>query len=507
MKLRAVVAVGAALLLVPALAGVGRLSPAAQADSGTPGAVVTAGFQFAPPTVAITQGGTLTHVNSDVAAHNVVADQLDAGGQPLFQSPVVPSGGTAAVAGVSALPPGSYPFHCVIHTFMTGTLTVQTSPAPIPSLPSAPDPGTVAGLSVAGTVPTPTAVTLGPDNALYATSYGPGSVYRLPILTGGLLGPGTVYATGFSSPLGLTFGSDGTLFVSDSHSVPAFADGHTVAGRVWAVPPPAAGTTTGGTPEVVLDGLPNGRHNTNGLRVRNGNLYVTNGSSTDDGTGSPNETSLTGAVIAVPETTRGLQVAPDGSNITFILHGGRNLYDIAFRPGTNDAWVPMNGNDNIPNVGQDALLKVAGVGQPGFVAPDFGFPRCLWGADPTDGHPIAVQNPNFDPATDDAHSCAAHPAQAPETLFGMHVSADGADWGPNDSFWKGDLFVAEFGSFFSTVPTGHKVVRVHIDPVTGKAGTPQDFLVGPSPLGLAFGPAGLYIADFGTGQISLVKGS
>ncbi|MDQ1401769.1 MAG: hypothetical protein QOG03_85 [Actinomycetota bacterium] len=502
MRLSRLIAVGAAVALVPTTAGLTRLAHPTKATATPGGAVVTAGFTFAPPAVAIAQGTALTHVNSDVAPHNVVADALGADGQPLFASPVISSGQTATVDGVDKLAPAAYTFHCALHSFMTGTLNVQASPAPIPSV----DPGTLTGVSVAGSVPTPTAVTLGPDHALYVTSYGPGAVYRLPILAGGLLGPGAVYATGFSSPLGLTFGSDGTLFVSDSHAA-TFDDGHTTAGRVWAVPAPVAGATTGGTPDMVLDLLPNGRHNTNGLRVHNGMLYVTNGSSTDDGTSSPGETPLTGALIAVPEGTRHLDVAADGSNITFVMQGGRNLYDVAFRPGTDDAWVPMNGNDNIPNVGQDALLKVAGVGQPGFVAADFGFPRCLWAADATDGHPVAVQNPNYDPATDDAHSCAAHPAQAPETLYGMHVSADGSDWGPNDSFWKGDLFTAEFGSFFSTVPTGHKVVRVHIDPATGKAGAPEDFLVGPSPLGLAFGPDGLYIADFGTGQISLVKGS
>jgi plastocyanin len=75
------------------------------------------------------------------------------------------------------------------------------------------------------------------------------------------------------------------------------------------------------------------------------------------------------------------------------------------------------------------------------------------------------------------------------------------------AIWDGDLFIAEFGNFFGDGVVGHQVVRVPID-ANGKAGAPQTFLPGVAPLDLAFGPpgTGLYIGDFATGQILLVKG-
>jgi hypothetical protein len=41
--------------------------------------------------------------------------------------------------------------------------------------------------------------------------------------------------------------------------------------------------------------------------------------------------------------------------------------------------------------------------------------------------------------------------------------------------------------------------------VNGKAQAPQDLVVGPAPIDVTFGPDGLYVADFNSGLISLVK--
>lgn len=124
-------------LLVAALAG--SILPAA----GSAAVVVsgplsgTAGF-YTPAAVAV-QGVPLTHVNTDNAVyHNVeavafgpdtnpwCASQHFARGRcPLFWSPLIPFGSTAAVQGVDGLTSGqTYPFRCVLHAVMTGMLVV-----------------------------------------------------------------------------------------------------------------------------------------------------------------------------------------------------------------------------------------------------------------------------------------------------------------------------------------------------------------------------------------------
>lgn len=132
-------------------------------------------------------------------------------------------------------------------------------------------------------------------------------------------------------------------------------------------------------------------------------------------------------------------------------------------------------------------MKVADVDDA--APPDFGFPNCLYNAAGK-----ILENDVADGLCDPNHT-------PPEQLLGLHVSADGLAFGPDDSFWSGDLFIAEFGNFFGTQVVGHRVVRVPIE--NGVAGEPQIFVADATPLDLAFGPAGLYVADFGTGAIKL----
>ena len=474
----------------------------AHADS----VVHSSGIQFLPPVVPLDQGGSLTYTIADVAPHNLVADDRGPTGQPLFSSGAPTGNGAYPVAGVEDLAPGTYTFHCDLHGNMTGELQVLEQSAP--PIPDPPDPP--GGVTTpTGVVPTPTSLTAF-DGAMYVASWQGGTVQRLPIMDGGLLGQPSTYADGFSSPLGVAFAPDGTLFVADSH--PSSTPGRSTDGRVWAVAP------GGGSKDIVVDGLPNGRHNTNGMEVRNGRLYIANGNSTDDGVaGGDPETPLSGTLLSVPVGARGLTAS--SPELVLEARGMRNLYDVAFRPGTSEAWLPMNGPDALDPWGEDLLLKAdvdatrtvtttttkrkkrtTSVVED--VVADFGFPGCVYAAPPNE--PAVKQNP----AVADTHPCNPAAITAPEQLLGLHVSADGLAFGPQDDFWSGDLFIAEFGSFFGTTPTGHQIVRVPIDDA-GQAGPPEAFLPGGTPLDVTFGPpgTGLYIADFGSGQILLVKGS
>jgi glucose/arabinose dehydrogenase/plastocyanin len=473
---RAVAVVAAVTAAIAARAA----APAHAVDS----IVATVNYTYVPGSPVVDRGGTLTLVNAEIAPHNVVATQRDANNQPLFSSGGPKGIGAWEVEGVSDLAAGSYGFLCTIHPNMRGTLQVVDASVPAPEPPAAPD-GAALGLPAA-VVPTPTSLT-DFGGHLYVASFADGTVRRMAIGEAGLLGPPETYAEGFSSPLGIAFAPDGTLFVADSH--PSSRPGRSTDGRVWAVAPD-------GTRTVVIDELPNGRHNTNGMVVRDGRLYVANGNSTDDGVnGGDPEEPLSGTLISVPLDARGL--TPASPELVVEARGMRNLYDVAFRPGTNEAWIPTNGPDTFDPWGEDLLHKVDVTGP----ALDFGFPGCIWAAPPAE--PQKKQNP----VVADTDPCDGTETP-PELLLGLHVSANGLDFGPDDSFWDGDLFIAEFGNFFGDRPQGHQVVRVPID-AEGRAGPKRTFLVGAAPLDLDFGPpgTGLYVADFATGQITLIRGT
>ena len=100
----------------------------APAEAAPKNVVTTLGNRFTPQTVAIGAGESLDYVNLDFAYHNVESTQKKSDGSPLFVSAVVRTPSVpVAVNGVEALAPGSYPFICIVHTWMTGTLTVAAS--------------------------------------------------------------------------------------------------------------------------------------------------------------------------------------------------------------------------------------------------------------------------------------------------------------------------------------------------------------------------------------------
>lgn len=360
----------------------------------------------------------------------------------------------------------------------------------------------------------------GPD--LYATTL-TGEVQRIHLLwtaAGPVANGLSTHSDGYGGPLGLAFDGE-VAYVADSHGS-AQGTGRTD-GRVWRV-------EADGSRAAVVDGLPNGRHNTNHLRFGpDGRLFITNGNPNDNGVdgGDPDVLPYSGAILAIdtaavtpsaptvlewrdgggalipPGSVAGHAVNADfAAQVDVVGSGFRNVFGVAFGPdGT--AYTAMNGAD-VP-ASQDALFRVP-------EGTDFGYPFCF-----NEGLPGAVGSGVSVVASPvyPAHDCSAVPPAT--ALLGWHTCATGLDFPTAGPFafpaaMAGSAFVAECVAFqpddvaakslgeglgaHTTHSLSHKVVRVPLD-ADGEATEVQDFVTG---LALAtdvlFGPDGaMYIAD------------
>lgn len=102
----------------------GAALPAAPASAAAPAYVTTVGSIYVYGDVKVTQGGTLTLVNLETIAHDLVSSDVE-NGLPLFQSRITAGAGDCAdVTGVPVLEPGLWPFYCSLHESMRGTIEV-----------------------------------------------------------------------------------------------------------------------------------------------------------------------------------------------------------------------------------------------------------------------------------------------------------------------------------------------------------------------------------------------
>ena len=81
-----------------------------------------AAMNYATATITIAHGDTLTFTNLDnIAKHDLVGHEGE------FGSDLIGADQTGPVRGVEKLPPGTYQFHCSLHSWMKGVL--QVTPA------------------------------------------------------------------------------------------------------------------------------------------------------------------------------------------------------------------------------------------------------------------------------------------------------------------------------------------------------------------------------------------
>ncbi len=102
-----------------ALAACGSASTAASDPASGGGTTIAIkGFAFGPASLHVSTGTTVTWTNSDPTAHTTTSDKSDP--QQWDSGNLSPNTSYA----VTFTKPGTYSFHCDIHDYMTGTVTV-----------------------------------------------------------------------------------------------------------------------------------------------------------------------------------------------------------------------------------------------------------------------------------------------------------------------------------------------------------------------------------------------
>ena len=227
-------------------------------------------------------------------------------------------------------------------------------------------------------------------------------------------------ASGLNSPNGVAF-RGGALYVAEINRILRYDE---IESRLASPPQPV----------VVTDALPtNTSHGWKFIRFGpDGRLYVPVGAPCNICSSADPYASI-------------LRLATDGS-YEVVARGVRNTVGFDWHPGTGQLWFTENGRDWLgDDVPPDELNVVTANGQ------HFGYPFCHGGdiADPTYGS---------------QRSCSEF--QPPARRLGPHVAALGMRFYSGEMFperYRGQIFIAEHGSWNRTDPIGYRVMAVHLN--------------------------------------------
>lgn len=295
-------------------------------------------------------------------------------------------------------------------------------------------------------LPQPTNMALSSSGDLYVTTLGDGSVH---VISGQSSANRQehVFASGFSQPLGLAF-YNGALYVSSRGEVTMLRD--------------TTGSGVANSSQVIISGLPNGRHQNDSIVFGpDGKLYLGNGSTCDL------------CQQASPLSAAILSANADGSNLEVYASGLRNPYGLAFNR-LGDLFATDNGPDFTP--APDELNYIVKGG-------NYGFPN-YFGTPPPGTNTIG-----------------------PVALFEDHAAVTGLTFYNGSQFpteYQDNAFVTEWGAIYGSVPAGHKLVRVQLQRTDGQyKDAVSDFMTGlQNPIDVLEAPDGsLLVADYGTGTI------
>jgi cytochrome c oxidase subunit II len=100
--------------------------PAAATLTIPQGASVQGNPAYDPDPLTVKVGDTIAVNNKDTVPHTVTngKDATDPNMGKLFDTSIINAGDSAEIV-TTSMKPGEYPYHCSVHPYMTGTLTVQ----------------------------------------------------------------------------------------------------------------------------------------------------------------------------------------------------------------------------------------------------------------------------------------------------------------------------------------------------------------------------------------------
>jgi predicted secreted protein with PEFG-CTERM motif len=131
------IAIGSIFVLFAIVTGI--VTPSAFADHATASVSIPVGTSvpgceetdecYIPSTVTVDVGGEVTWSNDDTAAHTVTSGSIDEGGPDgVFDSSLFMAGTTFSFK-FDGVDPGDYPYFCMVHPWMVGTVIVQEAGA------------------------------------------------------------------------------------------------------------------------------------------------------------------------------------------------------------------------------------------------------------------------------------------------------------------------------------------------------------------------------------------
>ena len=308
---------------------------------------------------------------------------------------------------------------------------------------SFPNPLTVAsGMQIKyfAKVPGARVMAMGPDGAVYVSETGANKVVRVWDVNGDNVADSVrTVVSGLHGPAGLAFHKGYLYIANEDGVVRAQLDGQ--------------GNLVGSV--VPVNTLPHGGgHSTRTIVFgADSGMYVSVGSSCNL------------CVETDSERATVLRFNEDGSNGRVFSRGLRNAVGLAVEPSTHKLWVSQNERDDIQPDHQNLPPEEINILQDG---KDYGWPYCYSHSG------VPVPNPEYNDAPRCASTVsAALEMQAHSAPLGM-TFLDKATKLPSE--YRSDLLLAFHGSWDRSVPTGAKVVRIHVS-----GGVPtgiEDFVTG-----------------------------
>lgn len=272
----------------------------------------------------------------------------------------------------------------------------------------------------ASDVPDARSMALGEDGTVYVGSRTAGKVYALRDDDGdGLAERRYVIAKDLTMPNGVAV-YKGDLYVAEVSRILRFKN----IAQHLADPP---------SPEVVTDSLPTDLwHGWKYLRVGpDGKLYFN--------VGAPCNVCLPGNEIYATL----VRLSPDGKNLEIFARGVRDSVGFDWHPESKTLWFTDNGRDWLgDDRPPDELNHAPKAGL------HFGFPYCHGGDIPDPEYGKETECKEFTP---------------PAWRFGAHIAPLGLRFYTGEQFptqYRGQLFVAQHGSWNRSKPVGYRVVWV-----------------------------------------------